>query len=286
MSKRHFYSALLVILSSLMLFLNGCSTSSTPANSYQVRSGDTLYSIAFKYGIDYKTLARLNGISSPYKIYVGQILKIGSDANFATSTYTVKKGDSLSLIAQRYKSNVKTLASLNGLHSPYTLYIGQKLKIAPSSNSGAVVAATPNYQPAPLPKHVSINQSKKTAGIIWSWPANGTITSGYSDAELGNPGVTIAGQRHQAIKAAADGEVVYAGNALRGYGNLVILNHPGNYISAYAHNESILVKEGQRVKRGQNIATMGSTDTDKVKLLFELRHEGQTVDPLAYLPAQ
>ena len=273
----------LALTAAVSLALCGCSSSTDPlsTDSYRVRSGDTLYSIAFKYGLDYKNLARLNGISAPYRIYVGQILNLGS-AIAADASYTVKSGDTLSEIASRHHTTTVALSSLNHLSAPYTLYVGQKLKLGGASGERA--AATVNV--AALPTNVTVQGTRRTAGIVWSWPTNGRITDGYSDAELGNPGVTIAGKRHQAVKAAADGKVVYAGNALRGYGNLVILNHTGNYLSAYAHNEQLLVTEGQQVQRGQNIATMGSTDTDSVELLFELRHEGITVDPVAYLPKQ
>lgn len=268
----------------LILALTGCSSSdSSGTSSYRVRSGDTLYSIAFKYGLDYKSLAKLNGISSPYRIYVGQILDLGQPVA-GSGTYIVKSGDTLSGIAQKSGSTVKTLASLNGLSAPYTLYVGQSLKLSGDARSGSRAAAAVNV--AALPQSVTTTAQRQTSGVVWSWPTNGRVTAGYSKAELGNPGITIAGQRHQSIKAAADGKVVYSGSALRGYGNLVILTHGTNYLTAYAHNESLLVKEGQQVRRGQPIATMGSTDTDNVELLFELRYQGQTVDPMAYLPAQ
>ncbi len=266
----------------LSLTLVGCSSSSSSGdNSYRVRSGDTLYSIAFKYGLDFKNLARLNGIAAPYRIYTGQILNLG-DVSASSGGYTVKSGDTLSQIAARHHTTVANLASLNQLSAPYTLYVGQRLKLGTTSGSKAASTVTV----AALPTTVSVNGTRRTAGIVWSWPTNGKVTAGYSDGEIGHPGVTIAGQRNQPIKAAADGQVVYAGNALRGYGNLVILNHAGNYLTAYAHNERLLVKEGQKVSRGQNIATMGSTDTDNVELLFELRHEGVTVNPVAYLPGR
>ncbi len=278
-----FHTLCLALSTALALTLAGCSSNTDNAgSSYRVRSGDTLYSIAFKYGLDYKNLARLNGIAAPYRIYVGQILNLGTSISSGSGSYTVKSGDTLSEIAARHESSVATLAALNNLSAPYTLYVGQRLKL--SGNSPAQAANT--VRVAALPQSVSPQGKRQSSGITWSWPTAGKIKAGYSEGELGNPGITISGKRHQAIKAAADGEVVYAGSALRGYGNLIILTHEHNYLTAYAHNESLLVREGQQVKRGQNIATMGSTDTDGVELLFELRREGQTVDPLYYLPAQ
>lgn len=266
------------------LVLNGCSSSDggSSGTSYRVRSGDTLYSIAFNHGLDYKTLARLNGISAPYRIYVGQILNLGQGVSAAGGDYVVKPGDTLSKIAAAHGSSVQTLASLNHLSAPYTLYVGQRLSLAADGRSGAKASSTVNV--AALPRTVSTTGQRTAAGLVWSWPADGRITASYSRAELGHPGVTISGQRHQSVKAAADGKVVYSGNALRGYGNLVILTHGSNFLTAYAHNETLLVHEGDQVKRGQNIATMGSTDTNSVELLFEVRYQGQTVDPLSYLP--
>ncbi len=269
------------VLSAALLF-TGCSSSGSSAGaSYTVRPGDTLYSIAFNHGLDYQTLARLNGISAPYRIYVGQILNLGSQAAASGGDYVVRRGDTLSKIAAAHGSSVKTLAALNNLSAPYTLYVGQRLTLSGSGRQGGQTATA---KAAPLPKTVSTSGQRTAAGLIWSWPADGRITAGYSRGDTGHPGVTIAGQRHQPVRAAADGQVVYAGNALRGYGNLLILTHASHYLTAYAHNETLQVREGERVKRGQTIATMGSTDTDRVELLFEIRYRGQTVDPLDYLP--
>lgn len=271
------------LTAAITLFAAGCSSTPDPGSSYRVRSGDTLYSIAFKYGLDYQSLARLNGISAPYRIYVGQILNLGRPIADSGS-YVVKSGDTLSEIAAAHGTTVKALAAANHLSAPYTLYVGQRLSLSGAARSGVGAADAVNI--AALPQRVSTQGTRQSAGIVWSWPASGRVTAGYSEAELGHPGISIAGQRHQAVKAAADGRVVYAGSALRGYGNLIILTHANNYLTAYAHNESLLVREGQSVRRGQNIATMGSTDTDSVELLFEVRREGRTVNPLGYLPAQ
>ena len=124
-------------------------------------------------------------------------------------------------------------------------------------------------------------KSAKVAGISWMWPAKGSVIKGFSND---NKGIDIAGSRGQNVNASAEGQVVYSGNALRGYGNLVIINHNNEYLSAYAHNDVLLVKEGQKVKKGQVIARMGSTDADRVKLHFEIRYKGNSVNPRKYLP--
>jgi lipoprotein NlpD len=121
-------------------------------------------------------------------------------------------------------------------------------------------------------------------GIRWSWPALGTVIVGYGDG--GSKGVSIAGKPGDAVMAAADGRVVYAGSGLRGYGNLIIVKHSTSFLTAYAHNQALLVKEDQAVKRGQKIAEMGSIDADRVKLHFEVRKDGKPVDPVKYLPAR
>ena len=128
------------------------------------------------------------------------------------------------------------------------------------------------------------SKTRKVAGVTWSWPTTGKVIEQFSTAETGNKGIDIAGNRGQAILSAADGQVVYSGNALRGFGNLIIINHNNEYLSAYAHNDVMLVKEGQKVKRGQHIARMGNTDAASTRLHFEIRYRGQSVNPVSYLP--
>ena len=131
---------------------------------------------------------------------------------------------------------------------------------------------------------VTQTQTPISSNVSWRWPASGRIIQGFSSTDGGNKGIDIGGSRGQAVNAAAAGTVVYAGNALRGYGNLIIIKHNDDYLSAYAHNESILVKEQQQVKSGQQIAKMGSSGTNGVKLHFEIRYKGKSVDPIRYLP--
>lgn len=280
------------------------------ADRYQVVKGDTLYSIAFRYGLDYRDLAKKNGIEPPYNIAVGQILALNLSSAKAPE-YVVKKGDTLYSIAKANGQSVDFLAGVNDLTPPYTLEVGQKLSLARHNGNSATVAKVENTVPVAGEKEVKASTSSKetvaktqkeekvstvattpvvsgkartVSGVSWTWPTQGKVVKQFSLAEHGNKGIDIAGTRGQQVLAASDGQVVYAGNALRGYGNLVIINHDNEFLSAYAHNDVLLVKEGQKVKRGQQIAKMGSTDASSVGLHFEIRYRGQSVNPIKYLP--
>ena len=280
------------------------------SDRYQVVKGDTLYSIAFRYGLDYRDLAKKNGIEPPYNIAVGQILALNLSSAKAPE-YIVKKGDTLYSIAKANGQSVDFLAGVNDLTAPYTLEVGQKLSLARHNGNSATVAKVETTVPVAGEKEVKVSASSKdtaaktqkeakvstvastpvvsgksrtVSGVSWTWPAQGKVVKQFSLAEHGNKGIDIAGTRGQQILAASDGQVVYAGNALRGYGNLIIINHDNEFLSAYAHNDVLLVKEGQKVKRGQQIAKMGSTDASSVGLHFEIRYRGQSVNPIKYLP--
>ncbi|WP_232821168.1 peptidoglycan DD-metalloendopeptidase family protein [Oceanimonas marisflavi] len=255
------------------------------------------------------TLARHNGILPPYNIYPGQTLKLDVPGR-KLGVYQVRRGDTLSDIAHRTHHSVADLASLNGLRPPYRIYVGQKLALhiaaPPASASAATVAKSePRAKPAPALSGAAAAKSSRAvapvkgkayagsevqksasvnAAIAWQWPVTGPVISEFSLSETGNKGIDIRGSRGQAVKAAAAGKVVYAGNALRGYGNLIIIKHNDDYLSAYAHNEVLRVKEQDSVRAGQHIADMGSSDAADVRLHFEIRHQGKSVDPRKYLP--
>jgi lipoprotein NlpD len=283
----------ILIVSALVGGLFACSNQRWDPDDYPVRSGDTIYSIAWKYELDPFELARWNNISSPYRIYPGQRLnmKPGQEAPPSVSSnsrsssrstsrpdsITVKKGDSLYALANQYNVNAKQLASINGLRSPYTIYPGQTLKLTATRTYRAPAAVSSKTTTASLPA----DNSK----INWQWPVKGKLITTFKSNKTGRKGIDIAGTEGKDIRAAASGKVVYSGNGLISYGNLVIIKHNRTYLSAYAHNRKLLVKEGDAIRSGQKIAELGKTGTDSPRLHFEIRKNGKPVNPLKFLPA-
>ncbi len=214
--------------------------------------------------------------------------------------YTVQRGDTLTRIALDHGHSWRDLASWNNLPNAHLIEVGQVLRVAPPGAtveaSGVVVqpiggsaevatSAKPAAAPAPAPAPTSASApSANDEGLGFAWPASGTVVAGFDEAK--NKGLDIAGKAGDPVLAAADGQVVYAGAGLRGYGNLIILKHNNTFLTAYAHNQALLVKEDQKVRKGQKIAEMGKTDADRVKLHFEIRRQGKPVDPAKYLPAR
>jgi len=211
-----------------------------------VQAGDTLYSIAFERGLDYRTLATWNRISPPYLIKPGQRLRL-------TAPKTV---------AARAKSPSPDPTS------PKPASSKPPAKSTPKPAAPAKPASAPNF---------------KISKRGWIWPAEGAVVRKFS-ARRGSKGIDIAGRGGQSVRSAGPGRVVYAGSGLRGYGRLIIVKHNETFLSAYAHNRKILVNEGSIVTRGQQIAEMGRSGTDRVKLHFEIRRRGVPVNPLRYLP--
>jgi lipoprotein NlpD len=216
--------------------------------------------------------------------------------------YTVKPGDTLIRIALENGQNWRDVVRWNNLDNPNLIETGQVIRIAPPVASGPVAAsavapsaaasaALPPASAASAPRAAAspslpVNTPPVGPGedeIAWSWPtAGGAVLAGFDEQK--NKGIDIGGRAGDAVLASADGRVVYAGAGLRGYGNLIILKHNNTYLTAYAHNQTLLVKEDQSVRKGQKIAEMGSTDADRVKLHFEIRRQGKPVDPSRYLP--
>ncbi len=225
-----------------------------PASSgqYVVQRGDTLYSIAFRFGWDWKTLAARNGIPAPYLIRTGQIIRFTAAPAVAQAR-----------------------APAPPARPPAVVTAPTAVKPAQSVQSPAPV------KPAPV---VTPSSTTARSATGWGWPSQGAVIGRFSSNGSLNKGIDIAGELGQPVLAASDGSVVYAGSGLRGYGELVIIKHSDTYVSAYGHNRRLLVREGQQVKVGQSIAEMGSTGTDRVKLHFEIRRQGKPVDPLQYLP--
>ncbi|WP_444930222.1 peptidoglycan DD-metalloendopeptidase family protein [Microbulbifer sp. SSSA002] len=243
-----------------MQALSSCSSHKAPSSSlrqppgikithHTVSKGDTLYAIAWRYGKNFRQLAAINGIPSPYKIYPGQRIKLSGSAPSKSVTSAAKK---------------------------------QKAPVA-KAKPAATQTTTAKKSLTPKVKRQTASSSQK-GSVRWRWPAKGKVISHFRSGDPLRKGVDIAGEKGEAVLAAADGTVIYAGSALRGYGKLLIVKHNEVYLSAYAHNHRLLVKEGSRVKAGQRIAELGSSGTDRDKLHFEIRKNGQPVDPLAYLP--
>ena len=218
--------------------------------------------------------------------------------------YTVKPGDTLIRIGLETGQSWKDVARWNNLENANLIEIGQVLRVvppiatafAPASDSGGVVTrpiTTTVVAPAapsvtkpvtPVATTPAPTASSGEDDVAFIWPSSGTLLAGFDEAR--NKGYDIGGKAGDPVLAAAEGRVVYAGAGLRGYGNLIILKHNNTFLTAYAHNQSLLVKEDQAVRRGQKIAEMGSTDADRVKLHFEIRRQGKPVDPVRYLPSR
>ncbi|OOF66692.1 hypothetical protein BKG95_09835 [Rodentibacter pneumotropicus] len=256
--------------------------------TYKVNKGDTMFLVAYLAGMDVKELAAMNNMSEPYSLSVGQTLKIGKCVT-KTVTTTVPV-NAASAPAKPVEPAVTYRPGANGTQ------IGSDGTIIGPVKSGAgVPSAAPTYTTStnvPSAPVATGNTTPVNANVVvpiasnvaWTWPASGNIIQGFSSSDGGNKGIDISGSRGQSVKAAAAGRVVYAGNALRGYGNLIIIKHNDDFLSAYAHNDRILVSDQQEIKAGQEIAKMGSTGTNNVKLHFEIRYKGKSVDPIRYLP--
>ena len=224
---------------------------------YTVKQGDTLARIGLESGQNYRDIARWNNLENPNRIDTGQILRVIPPGSLEDGS--VSRAVAPSKIA--------------------VTPIGAAAE-KPAPPASAVQATTPAPLSAPA---ATANVVEDAVGFVW--PARGSIVAGFDESK-NRKGLDIGGAAGDAVLAAAEGKVVYAGAGLRGYGNLIILKHSSTYLTAYAHNQTLLVKEEQTVKQGQRIAEMGSSDTDQVKLHFEVRKLGKPVDPLKYLPAR
>ncbi|MGJ8525360.1 Murein hydrolase activator NlpD [Halomonadaceae bacterium LMG 33818] len=332
---------------------NGGSNANTSSSSigsndstYQVRSGDTLYSIAWRQKMSYQELAQLNNIQPPYTLSVGQKLRLNQ--NGTSSTPSTSAGSSTTsanasgtqthalgndsapvtssnsdnwLLPSNSSNGANGTSNSNGVSAAGGAAAGAIAGAAASNGQANNTGTNSQATPASSANHSSntaTNQNQpSTAGtttaphqvqaagsassrpqadatrkyvpattIHWQWPTNGTVIGQYGNSSDITSGIDIAGQQGQPIYAAGPGLVIYAGNGVRGYGNLIIIRHNDHYLSAYAHNASLLVKEGDVVAAGQKIATMGDTESSKVELHFEIRQDGKPVDPVNYLPKQ
>ncbi len=225
---------------------------------YTVRPGDTLMRIALDSGQNWRDIRRWNNLDDPNRIEVGQVLRVVApevDANAVTARpVSTPQVDAHALDSTPAAAASAPVASASASAAP-----------APAASASAPAVATDD-------------------GIAWQWPASGNLAAAFDEGK--SKGIDILGKAGDPVVAAADGRVVYAGSGLRGYGKLIIVKHDANFLSAYAHNQTLLVKEDQIVRRGQKIAEMGDSDADRVQLHFEIRRQGRPVDPLKYLPAR
>lgn len=203
--------------------------------------------------------------------------------------YRVERGDTLGKIARSNRQSVQNIARWNNLSNPDAIEVGQVLRVAPPAGTSSAQAPAPAATPRasrPAPSVAGADTPAPTSApassISLVWPAPGNVIRGFDGRD--SKGIDIVNNAGTPVVAAAAGTVVYAGNGLRGYGNLLIIKHNADYLTAYAHNQALLVKEGQTVAQGQQIAQMGSTDNDRVMLHFELRYQGRSIDPARDLP--
>ena len=246
-------------------------TAPAPGGSdyHVVQAGDTLYSIAWRYGLSYRDLASINGIRSPYTIYKGQRLHVkpGSQQQAAKT------------VALQQPAAVKAApVAAPAATAPVSKPAPPKTA-SPAATTTTQKAATA-AAPAPTGKKAPSYDGK------WVWPTRGRVLTPFQPSGTGKRGIDIGGHEDQPVKAAANGKVVYAGSGLVGYGRLIIVKHSENLLSAYGHNSKLLVAEGEYVSAGQMIAKMGSSGTSRNELYFEIRKDGKPVDPLKYLPRQ
>lgn len=260
-------------------------------NSYTVHHGDTLFYISWISGNDYRDLAEHNHLQPPYNLQDGQVLLVtNSQGQPITGANELSEADSAPSGGTRINGsgNVAIAQQPNITYSEDSGN-GTSKKTSSSSdhflqNKQGVAGSASAPITAPYQVTASSKSAKSAPIFNWLWPTNGKIIDNFSAADGGNKGIDISGAKGQAILATAAGRVVYAGNALRGYGNLIIIKHNDDYLSAYAHNDTMIVHEKQSVTAGQKIATMGTTGTSSVRLHFEIRYKGKSVNPLRFLP--
>lgn len=306
---------LLMALLPMLLLVSGCTFNSgriqlmnfgnlfdSRPDYVTVRKGDTLYSISKRYNVPTRDMIEANGLTPPYTLHIGRVLKIPN-----TRYHIVAKGDTLYNISKRYNVDLTSLSRANNISVPYTLNIGQRLVLPGSLGS----QATTSYQataPQTTPTKWSWNSNKKSTPTKttakkttyskptpapkarktkFAWPVKGTVISKYGSLGKGrtNDGINIKAPLGTTVKAADKGTVAYAGNELKGFGNLILIKHDDGWITAYAHNDRLFVKKGQRVAKGEKISTVGSTGgVSSPQLHFEVRAGKKSVNPHSYLP--
>ena len=242
------------------------STPKYPRKIITVRKGDTIYALSRRHGVTVRAMIGINKLKPPYLLYPGQKLK-----SPAMGSHVVKKGDTVYSLSRKYQVDMTIFTRLNAMKRPYVLSIGQELKVPGGNLAGKTVSLPP-----PPPQ----------SGKGFMWPVKGPILSSFGPKEVGyhNDGINIAAQSGSYVRAAESGVVVHAGRKIKGFGRLILIRHSKGWITAYAHNSSILVTKGQTVKRGQAVARVGQTgDVSRPQLHFEMRKGSRAVNPVRYL---
>ncbi|MEA3086612.1 MAG: lipoprotein NlpD [Paraburkholderia sp.] len=239
-----------------------------PPGYYRVKPGDTLYRIALENGQNYRDISTWNNLTNPNQIEVDQLLRVvPPGANTAALTPGV------------------STAPLGNGGAVQSAPLGSTPPAAGGAAPPIYGSTANNAALTPPPAAAASDSTSGASGnVAFAWPVRGPMLGTFNDST--NKGINIGGAAGDPVKASADGRVVYAGNGLRGYGNLIIIKHDATYLTAYAHNRALMVKEGDAVTKGQKIAEMGNSDSDRVMLHFEVRRQGKPVDPLKYLPPQ
>jgi lipoprotein NlpD len=255
-------------------------STSSQGSSYTVQRGDSLYSIAFGAGRDWRAVAAANGIGPPYTIHPGQQLRLDPPAGYvaaAEEPQTSYPGSTTSARVQAApEQDAPIVASSTPAASSYP---------APAAAPPPIQPAQPRTQPqAAAPASAPVAAPPPGPPGSWQWPSSGKMFLGFTTGQQPHKGIDIAGAIGDPVLAARNGTVVYAGDGVRGYGNLLIIKHDAVFLSAYAHNSKLLVKEGESVRGGQKIAELGDSATDRPKLHFEVRKQGNPIDPLQVLP--
>lgn len=260
------------------------------ASAVIVGKGDTVYGLSRRHRVSARNIIEANNLKPPYYLRVGERIVLKRDR-----VHVVRKGDSLSTIADKYDANMYAIARVNGINRPYTIQVGQRLRL-PGRGAAANTAKVAGRKHTAA-KRSTITTGKrvpskavpsppKRAGKGFAWPVRGKVVSTFGGKEKGlqNDGINIRAPAGSSVKAAENGVVAYAGNELRGFGNLLLIKHSGGWITAYAHNRELLVKRGEKIKKGQTIARVGSTGSVKTpQLHFEIRKGKRAVDPLKYM---
>ena len=263
---------------------------------YTVKKGDTLYLIALDHGLDYKELAEWNGIENPNVIRIGQQLRLRAPASTVVTaplkTPPKVEGRPVGGAAPAVAANEAVKSQPKAVKVPYSDQALAQLsgQAQPSSKPAVAPTVIPPVVPPvakadPTPEEKPAASAEDDEKVTWGWPASGKVLTTFNES-TNLKGIGIAGKLGQPVIASAPGKVLYSGDGIRGYGKLVIIKHNKVYISVYAHNQLLLVKEGQSVVKGQKIADMGASDADQVKLHFEIRRFGKPIDPLKLLPGE